>query len=61
MCIRDRGKRTSDHVYIAIMAAVVLLFNDIMYIAVKMVWSHSAYYALICAFPADVYKRQSIS
>ena len=36
------GKRTSDHVYIAIMAAVVLLFNDIMYIAVKMVWSDSA-------------------
>ena len=48
------GKRTSDHVYIAIMAAVVLLFNDIMYIAVKMVWSDSAYYALICAFPATI-------
>lgn len=48
------GKRTSDHVYIAIMVAVVLLFNDIMYIAIKAVWGDSTYYTIICAFPATI-------
>ena len=46
--------KAEKNIYIAVMVAVMLLFNDIMYIIMKAIWGDSTYYALICAVPVTL-------